>query len=595
MNSTFIELIKTLLRKEYINKSSQTVSLLNELKSDILKCFYIVAVIGEFNRGKSTFINALLGKSILPTDILPETATVTAIVFNDEPKLSIMTNSGEYDGEASIEFLKKFSAQILDEKSLSQIKYIKIGYPVELLRERVVLVDTPGVADLNEQNAAVTYNFIPKADTVIFILDANSPLKKSERDFINNHLISRGITDILFLLNKYDNIDIEEEPDLIDNVKRRLEKAFVTNGHNTLKNIECLPVSSRNAILGIEANDNKLIESSGINEVKAKLMELLSKSRMKELKDRSYKNRLNRILQSISIQLRNLHAIKLADSESLHTIIDDLTNMLAQKSRDGVRIEKYAEDTKVAISFMSEKSVDFFHSELKEKICDSIENYNQDDFKEFIEKTVSKSIKKNFESWISNYSPAIERLLTTFEQEIARGISRSFNQNIRLASNKRAYMERENFSIVLNAEDISNVNVKAGAIAATGSMGLMAILGGGIVPLIGFAALPFLRRKILTTSLRKAKAEVMPQVESCLSELCFQLKNLLNHHIEERCEVVVKNAKFAYEQLLTDLRISIQSEIDAKKRNNIALQSEAEEFQRALEEIRSIQDTLNKE
>ena len=595
MKNTHIEIIDNLLEKNYVKNSPQTIVLLNELKSDIIKDFYFIVVVGEFNRGKSTFINALLGKTLLPTDILPETATINAIIFNDEPRLSIVTDSSEREGKASIEFLKNFSAQIANGETLRQIKYIKIGYPLELLRERIVLVDTPGVFDLSEQNANVTYNFIPKADTIIFVLDATSPLKKSERDFILEHLIPFGITDILFLLNKYDNIDEDEDQELLDNIKRRLEKAFVVDGQNTLKNVECLPVSSLNAIEGIETQNDALIESSGINEVKTKLMEMLTSSRIEKLKNAAYRKRLLGILHILSSQLKSLYAIKNTDSESLQNIINKLNNMLSDKSQHKADIEKYAENVKHMIYFMTDKSVDYFRRELKEKICDSIESYNQDNFKTFIENTVAKSVKKHFKAWINNYSPIIDELLAKLEQEIARGISRNFNQNVRLASDKTISLGTEDFSVAFSSDDISNVNIKAGAIAAAGSIGLTAILGGGILPLVGFAALPFLRKKILDEHLKRVKAEVVPQVEERISELIFKLNKTLHAYIDARCKNIVANAESAYENLISDLRFKVQSEIESNRKNASSIHQELKEIQKALTEIKNFQDTIKEE
>lgn len=594
MNVNYLRIIDNLLNADYVKNDSQINSQLLELRSDIQRNFYNVVVVGEFNRGKSTFINALLGKSILPTDILPETATINVIIFNDKPRLSVVTNSGEKEGIANLNFLKKFSAQLINEKFLNQIKYIKIGYPLEFLRNRIVLVDTPGVSDLSEQRTEVTYKFIPKADTVIFVLDATSPLKRTERDFICEHLIPLGITDILFLLNKYDNVDTDEEENLVENVIKRLEKTFTVGGKGKLlKKIECLPVSAVDALKGIEKNDSALIKSSGINEVKKKLREMLTKSRMDEIKQNNFKNRLNLILDSLLKQFKNLHAIKFADSESLQSAIEKLNGMLAEKSRRKSNIENYTAEQKNTICAMTNKSLNFFHHKLKDEILDQIENYNQDNFKIFIEKTITKSVRKNFETWINTYSPAVDKLLAELERAISIGLSRDFNRNIHIKSDKNVSLESGNFSVELTAADISNVNIKAGAVAAAGSIGLMAILGGGILPIIGFAALPFLRKKFLNTELLKVKAEIIPQVEAHMEGLTKQLSINLNEYIDERCNVIVKNAEYAYEKILSDIRVDIQKEIESKKNIGINIKEETAKLQEIIKNIMAIQNSIN--
>lgn len=192
--------IKKLSDMECVHQSGKA-NALNELTSDIQEDFFTIVVLGEFKRGKSTLVNALLGEKILPTDVLPETATINAIMHSETPTLSVVMRDGnEEHGEVSGRFLKKFSAQN-PQAVAEKVKYIKIGYPADILQQNVVIVDTPGVSDINEQRCEVTYRFLPKANVILFLLDANSPLKKTEKDFIDQHLLPLGIDHILFLAN----------------------------------------------------------------------------------------------------------------------------------------------------------------------------------------------------------------------------------------------------------------------------------------------------------------------------------------------------------------------------------------------------------
>ena len=86
-----------------------------------------------------------------------------------------------------------------------------MGYPLPFLANNITLVDTPGVADLDETRCDVTYKILPEANAVIFLLDANTPLTQSERDFLVDRLLPQGVDNILFLLNKYDLLMKEED------------------------------------------------------------------------------------------------------------------------------------------------------------------------------------------------------------------------------------------------------------------------------------------------------------------------------------------------------------------------------------------------
>lgn len=199
-------MLDDLLTQDFVQENAAAYAKLEELKRDIKNDFFVVVVLGEFKRGKSTFINALIGNDLLPTDVLPETATINALIYNEKPELEIIMQDGSVEqGQVERSFFERFSAKNQTEEC-SKIKYLKIGYPFKLLNNNVVIVDTPGVSDLNEQRCDVTYNFIPKANAVLFLLDANSPLKKSEIDFIEEKLLAQCIDNIIFLVNKYDNV-----------------------------------------------------------------------------------------------------------------------------------------------------------------------------------------------------------------------------------------------------------------------------------------------------------------------------------------------------------------------------------------------------
>lgn len=135
-----------------------------------------------------------------------------------------------------MQFLNRYIAS--ESFDIDKIKYLKVGYPTEILKNNIVIVDTPGVSDINEHRVQVTYDFIPRADAVIFLLDATSPLKRTEKEFIDEHLIKLGIDRVLFIANKFDNIDEEDEEEVIEDIEKRLKNSFKKNNQQThLKNL----------------------------------------------------------------------------------------------------------------------------------------------------------------------------------------------------------------------------------------------------------------------------------------------------------------------------------------------------------------------
>jgi small GTP-binding protein len=166
-----------------------------------------LVVLGEFNHGKSTFVNALLGEEILPVGITPTTATINHIIWSEEPRARAVLRDG---GTEEVNPAELADWVTLDGDRSEGIRYVELCYPGEILRNKVTLVDTPGVNDINEARAEITYSYIPRADAVIFLLDSTQVLKRSERAFIQQRLLRRSRDKLIFVLGKADLLDGEE-------------------------------------------------------------------------------------------------------------------------------------------------------------------------------------------------------------------------------------------------------------------------------------------------------------------------------------------------------------------------------------------------
>ena len=182
--------------------------------------FHLV-ILGEFNHGKSTFVNALLGADVLPTGITPTTASINHVVHAPTPTAKVVLLTGE---SKPLE-----PAQIKDWVTVAggranEVSYVELGYPSELLQNNVVLVDTPGVNDLNEQRAEVTYGYVPRADAVVFLLDAGQALKDSEREFLKSRVLESARDRLIFVLGKMDMLSRDERVAVLDYVRNGLAK-----------------------------------------------------------------------------------------------------------------------------------------------------------------------------------------------------------------------------------------------------------------------------------------------------------------------------------------------------------------------------------
>jgi ribosome biogenesis GTPase A len=180
--------------------------------------FHLV-VVGEFNHGKTTFVNALLGRSVLPVGVTPTTAVIHHIVWGETPSAKVVLASGD-EQELPFDDVRSFATG--GTRADDPVRYVEVAYPAELLRERIVLVDTPGVNDLSLTRAEITYDYIPRSDAVLFVLDAGQPVKESERQFLEHQLIGKSRDKIVFVVAKSDIWTESERDEALAYVKTRL-------------------------------------------------------------------------------------------------------------------------------------------------------------------------------------------------------------------------------------------------------------------------------------------------------------------------------------------------------------------------------------
>src|SRR5690606_27104326 len=140
-------------------------------------------------------------RRVLPVGVTPTTAVVHHILYGEEPAARRVDIAAQ-EHPLALEEIGAFAAR--GQHSPGDVKYLEIAYPAELLKERIVLVDTPGVNDLSLTHAEITYGYIPRADAVLFVLDAGQPVKESERHFIEEQLIGKSRDKIVFVVAKSD-------------------------------------------------------------------------------------------------------------------------------------------------------------------------------------------------------------------------------------------------------------------------------------------------------------------------------------------------------------------------------------------------------
>lgn len=168
--------------------------------------FYL-ACVGQFKRGKSTLLNALIGRTILPAGVLPATSVPTIIRFGESAAACIQWPDGRSTG-VSIDEIEQYVSERSNPENRKGIATLEIFAPCELLKQGMCLVDTPGLGSIFPGNTKSTQGFIPHMDAVLVVLGADPPISGDELELMET--LSGEVPEMLFVLNKADRVSASD-------------------------------------------------------------------------------------------------------------------------------------------------------------------------------------------------------------------------------------------------------------------------------------------------------------------------------------------------------------------------------------------------
>ena len=184
---------------------------------------FTIAVVGEFNKGKSTFINRFLKQDIVPTGNLPTTAIMTRIRYHKANVLAVFDarNQKVFEGPLTESAWDGLTAKNFGGTDFQGTAFVGVSSDW-LKKTNVELIDTPGAGDLNESRMRVLSDALLGCDGVVIAVDANQALSLSEKLFIEERLMTRKLPFMMMILTKLDQVNENERTQVIQFVKRKL-------------------------------------------------------------------------------------------------------------------------------------------------------------------------------------------------------------------------------------------------------------------------------------------------------------------------------------------------------------------------------------
>lgn len=231
----------------------------------------VVLACGEFKRGKSSLIGAMLEQTdICPVDIDIATAVVSIIRYGNTHKA--FRYFGEIGGKEKEEiFFDQISAYATGRNVAQDNTWLlEIQVPCDLLKNGLVLIDTPGLGGLDPRHGFLTSYFMPQAHVVLFTVDAGEPLSDAEITFLKEK-VSGAATQIIIVLNKIDKVDSPET--LITDIRNKVGGALGNAGTD----IQVIPVSSKLKIDYLRDKDEDDLNESNLDALMSALSVALQK------------------------------------------------------------------------------------------------------------------------------------------------------------------------------------------------------------------------------------------------------------------------------------------------------------------------------
>ncbi|MBW4601777.1 MAG: dynamin family protein [Calothrix sp. FI2-JRJ7] len=379
--------------------------MLKERSQSVLqKTAFRLAVIGEFNSGKSTLINALLGYPILSTSYKPKTAAKTILRYGQKDAFRVTYNERYAAKNTDIIYTNNLAKDIEEvtsddanvlikgksESVAAQIKQVEVWCRSEFLdRDETEIVDTPGLGSVFEEHKTVTYNLIPEMDATLILFPCDPGLGEKEVDLLN--FIRQYINQLLFVMTKTDRLQPHERDEMLSFSKDAIENIIKipvdrVYGVSAQRKIEGYTDESGFNVF-LERLESFLVGSSGVARLEIPFTvaqtqcENLIKNTQLDIQ------RIDNDVESLREELKRLEEVQQEvekSKQNLFNIIQKQMGIMAINALDGIdylplRIEK-------AVN----KALDEFNKESLKKADIKIQSIINDTVEEWV-KTKNES------------------------------------------------------------------------------------------------------------------------------------------------------------------------------------------------------------
>ena len=411
----------------------KSIPLIDDVIERVQNKSFSVAIVGEFKRGKSTFINSLLGCNILPSDILPWSATLNRVTYGVTPAVKVIFKDGREE-EVGIDRLEEYVTKLTleSEDTAATVQEAIVSYPVSYCQNNVDIIDTPGLNDEANMDE-VTLSVLPRVDAAIMVILAQSPFGESERKFLEEKLLTNDLGRIIFVVNGIDNFNRPGDADrVIQNIQSRIQKMVVDRakeqyGENSpeyevyLKKIgtpKVFGISAYQALEAKQTGDAELLAQSRFAEFEAALEKFLTEERgatFLQVPVNRVVASADEILKTLELQENALGMKQQEFQAKYKESIAEITQLRQKNAQEMSNIDAAAVQVKQRVRPL----VNEFPSKLQQSAIDAIDSANVTPQELKNSKAVSEKLGRLVSSAIQN---TVEQQSDKIQKEIEIGL-----------------------------------------------------------------------------------------------------------------------------------------------------------------------------
>jgi GTP-binding protein EngB required for normal cell division len=550
----------------------ETARSLATVKSKLDEEAFNLVILGQFKRGKSTFINALLGENILPTAIVPLTSVVTILRYGAELKIEVRYHDDRIEVIA-LPDLPSYITERGNPQNKKSVKEVTVFYPSEYLKGGVRIIDTPGVGSVYRHNTDVAYNYLPYVDAGIFIISADPPLSESELQFLKD---IRGFVDKLFFaMNKIDQVSDEDRRESLEFTARILEQVLGVGA------VKIYPLSARWALEAKKGANGKQLEQSLLPDFEQRLQEFLIHEKGKVF----FKSVLNSLLKLISDETISFKL----EQEAIKLPVQELTAKVAQFEEEMKTIAQDREHNHYLLSGHLKKLATLLDAEITTYRKESIPALQREIEEEYRrrERQGDGNLREELEAFLFE---RIRDLFTVWRHELTEKISSELEEvHGWFAARTNETIER----ILSLTSDIFDLKLKPfTAVEPLSKKSEFYFMfkddpvGLELVQLAATSVLPwFISKKIVLNKMLETASELVDRH-------CGRIRYDLVQRLEKTVRDFQKALNEKIDMTLEGIRISFQKALSLKQEGTVNVDRNLSELSVKLDCISNLRDQL---